>query len=263
MKYAEQRSFSSVRVIALAAALCGSLVVTACGGGSDALDAVAKATAKSAYSPFPTTIQPGQSASNLSLSAGETAPRFALTLPVGTTAVKIEAAGGTGSPAVTLSSDPNFGSSNSDMICVNSRTCQWAFAPLTATKTIYIMVGTQSSYSNVTLNTFAGPQPNQVIPLNIGEPMSGLSGPANRVYFTFNVPAGASQVGVALTAGDGNAQLLETESLTDFSAAYTSGTSMMLPIVAGKTYYFFPDSVKGNSSGPVPFNNYTMTGYAQ
>ncbi|RQH07763.1 hypothetical protein [Paraburkholderia dinghuensis] len=260
MMYAKERFLASTRATALTAAICGCLAVTAC-GGSNPVDSVAQSVAKASYSPFNVTIQPGQSAASLTLNAGETEPRFALTLPVGSTAVKIEAAGGTGSPVLTLSPDADFSTSTLEFKCVSARTCQWAFPALTQPKAVYIQVGTRSSYSNVTLNTYVGPQPNKVIPLNTGEPMSGLSGPvATDVFFTFNVPAGASQLNATLSEGNGGGQLVVNESLTDFSGMYAEpANTITRTVVAGKTYYFFPmASATGGS-----YSNYTLTGYAQ
>ncbi|WP_233863037.1 hypothetical protein [Paraburkholderia adhaesiva] len=260
MIYAKEGFLSRARVTALTVAICGSLAVTAC-GGSNPVDSVAQSVAKSSYSALNVTIQPGQSAANLTLNAGETEPRFALTLPAGSTVVKIEAAGGTGSPILTLSPASDFSTSTSEFTCVSARTCQWAFPALTQPKTVYIMVGTRSSYSNVTLNTYVGPQPNKVIPLNIGEPLSGLSEPvATDVYFTFNVPAGASQLAAKLSGGNGGGQLVVNESLTDFSGMYADPSNTIVrTVVAGKTYYFFPMAVVNGGS----YSNYTLTGSAQ
>ncbi|WP_233863036.1 hypothetical protein [Paraburkholderia adhaesiva] len=157
MIYVKEGLLFGARMAALTAAICGAMAVTACGGGSNPVNSVAQSVAKTSYSPFNVTIQPGQSAANLTLNTGETEPRFALTLPTGSTAIKVEAAGGTGTPVLTLSPSSTFGVIDGTYRCVSDRTCQWVFPALTAPKTIYIMVGTRSGYSNVTLNTYVGP----------------------------------------------------------------------------------------------------------
>lgn len=258
MKNINQRGLPRARALALAAAVCGSLAVVACGGGSDGVDPIAKTVAK--YSPFPVTIQPGQSVPNLSLTSSDLAQVYGVTLPVGTKSVKFEAVGGTGAPLVGVSPRSDFSTGMTTWTCPSQRTCQWSFAPTTAPQTIYVSIGTRSSYSGVTLNTYVGPTPNQVIPLNVGEAMTGITAGGADVFYTINTPPGSTQVGVTLTDGNGFGELGMNGSLTNWTGVdFEPGNVITATIDPNSPLYFFAGNVSSGGS----FANYTMTGYAQ
>jgi hypothetical protein len=201
----------------------------------------AQAVAKAGQPPALVQIQPNQSLTGLWMNAGDPEQRYQLTLPIGTTAMKIQAAG-TGAPILNLSdrSDMSTGTIETSSCRVDGSTCQMAFAPLTAPKSYYIIVGTRTSYSDTTLTTYVSPA---VIPLASGQPISSLTGTASDpvTYYTIEVPPGASTLHTTVTGGTGvppKLYFIYSEPIDD--NAFGTGTlDATLTSPRPGTYYIF------------------------
>ncbi|WP_233863035.1 hypothetical protein [Paraburkholderia adhaesiva] len=94
--------------------------------------------------------------------------------------------------------------------------------------------------------------------------MYGISGSnpwLENVMFTFNVPAGATQLAATLTGGTGDVTLVSYTNPQGSGGDMDTdgGPTMVRPVVAGKTYYFnaMPTKIPGS------YSNFTLTGYAQ
>jgi len=239
------RTYPTLRSAAAIACLSLSLALTACGGDSDttglASSMKTQATAKAGRPPPVVQIQPNQSLTGLWMNAGEQEQEYQLTLPIGTTAMKIQVVG-TGAPLLNLSDRPDMSTSTQQLaLCmVDARTCQMAFAPLSATKSYYFIVGTRTSYTDTTITSFVSPA---AIPLESGQPISSLAGNATDpvTYYTVVVPPGASTIHTTVTGGTGVPPKLYFINLVpiDYNAYGTGTLDVTLTSKPPGTYYIF------------------------
>lgn len=222
------------RFVTAGAAVLLSAVLAACGGGDDAgiASTMGKSTMMAAKPGLwlPSTaipIQPNQSVTNLSSNGGDGSGElwYSLTLPVGTSAVKIATSGGSGTAAITANTSPDQEVMTIKYPdCVGGPTCELAFTPLTQPTTYYINVGTRSSYSNKTLTTYVTPE---IIPLDSGVPFNGLSGTQDTLTrFSIVVPPGSKNFSIKLAPdlrSEGEVTVKLTRGTPDLTYEFSCG----------------------------------------
>jgi len=172
-------------------------------------------------------LQNGVPVSGLSGAAGAQL-FYTLNVPAGATNLNVQISGGTGDADlyVRYGSAPTLGAYDCrPWIDGNNENCD--FASPTA-GTWHVMLNGYSSFSGVTLVASYTPPPSSTA-LQNGVPVSGLSGAAGaQLFYTLNVPAGATNLNVQISGGTGDADLY-----VRYGSAPTLGAYDCRPYVGG------------------------------
>lgn len=170
----------------------------------------------------------GETVNNLSASTGNWI-YFTLDVPAGATDLDISMSGGTGDADLYV----NFGSqpTTGDYDCRpfaggNNESCPFA-SP--SAGTYHIGINAYSTFSGVSLSVSYDEPSSGGSDLDNGETVTGLSATTgNWVYFTIDVPAGASDLEVSISGGTGDADLY-----VRFGSQPTTGSYACRPYLNG------------------------------
>lgn len=159
-----------------------------------------------APAPGPTTLQNGVAVGNLSGAAGSER-FFTIAIPDGATNLVFQMSGGSGDADLYVRRGAPPTSSSYDCrpyLNGNNESCSFA-SPQGGTW--HVMIQAFSAYSGASLVASFTP-PSNTTALSNGVPVTGLSGQSgSEVFFTLNVPSGASNLVFQMAGGSGDADL--------------------------------------------------------
>jgi Zn-dependent metalloprotease len=223
---------------------------TAAAATDKSLDAVGAPGGAPPPPPSTVALVNGQPLGGQSAAQG-TSRFFSIDLPAGASNIRVTTSGGSGDADLygKIGSAPG-GAADATWKSETTTTAETIAPANGTTGKLYLQLLAYASYSNVTIKAEYGfgsaPPPPQPAPaLANGAPVSNLAGAkGSKTFFTFDVPAGATNLRFRTSGGSGDADLYvkfgiePATSSYDFRSAGTSNNETVAPTIAKAGKYY-------------------------